>query len=291
MPASTHGHRLQTIMWVVYNDEPTNGGTSATLGHSKGMTVADNGTGFWLVHSVPKFPHLPYQENNTYAYPETAVKFGQSFLCVSMVADELDKVGECIARRNQDRKKSIFLNLYLFFIDFVKISPDSFCPTVFKLDFFLPFICSASITNHDRSSQTNNTYVIINTFAGSQLINNEVVVYGSHFGAGLEAKYPTIYNATLPRGRPSKQNDGVRLQRLRSVDGFKFLSISKNRYFGKGIQNTYLGVTWLFFRWSENWYDVFFFNFDNFITIQPTKTAENNTFQHNRSYLHEIPIV
>lgn len=75
----------------------------------------------------------------------------------------------------------------------------------------------------------------LNTIAGNQLINNEVVVYGSHFGVGLDAKYPTIYNATLPRRRPSKENEGVRLQRLQSVDGFKFLSISKNRFFGKGI--------------------------------------------------------
>lgn len=102
-------------MWVVYNDEPSNGGTSSTLGHSKGMTVADNGTGFWLVHSVPKFPYLPYQENNTYAYPETAVKYGQSFLCVSMVADELDKVGEYIVRRNPHRKSMQF---FFSFIDF-----------------------------------------------------------------------------------------------------------------------------------------------------------------------------
>lgn len=81
-------------MWAVYNDEPTNGKTTFTLGHSKGMVVADNSSGFWLVHSVPKFPKLPYQNNNSYMYPTTGVKYGQSFLCVSMVAKELDKVGK-----------------------------------------------------------------------------------------------------------------------------------------------------------------------------------------------------
>lgn len=80
-------------MWLVYNDEPTNRNASFVLGHAKGLVVADKNTGFWLVHSVPKFPYLPYQNNNTYTYPPTGLKFGQSFLCVSMVAEELDKVG------------------------------------------------------------------------------------------------------------------------------------------------------------------------------------------------------
>lgn len=80
-------------MWVTYNDESSNGKTDGTDGHSKGVVVANNSLGFWLVHSVPKFPQTPYQKNS-YAYPKTAVKFGQSFLCISMMADELDKVGK-----------------------------------------------------------------------------------------------------------------------------------------------------------------------------------------------------
>lgn len=85
---------FQSIAWIVYNDEPTNGHTTFTLGHSKGMVAAGNNSGFWLVHSVPKFPQLPYQSNNSYAYPKTGVKFGQSFLCISMIPEELDKVGK-----------------------------------------------------------------------------------------------------------------------------------------------------------------------------------------------------
>lgn len=79
-------------MWLVYNDEPTNYKTVSTLGHSKGVVVGDSESGFWLVHSIPKFPYLPYQKNS-YTYPKTAVKFGQSFLCISMVAKELDNIG------------------------------------------------------------------------------------------------------------------------------------------------------------------------------------------------------
>lgn len=81
-------------MWIVYNDEPTNQRITSLMGHSKGMVVADNSSGFWLVHSVPKFPDLPYQNNNSYSYPSNGVPNGQSFLCVSMMTQELDKVGK-----------------------------------------------------------------------------------------------------------------------------------------------------------------------------------------------------
>ncbi|XP_050428234.1 cell-death-related nuclease 7 [Adelges cooleyi] len=85
-----------TLMWLVYNDEPTNGPVQMTLGHTKGMVAADKDSGYWLVHSVPKYPQLPYQNNNSYTYPPTGVKFGQSFLCLSMLSQELDKVGDQI---------------------------------------------------------------------------------------------------------------------------------------------------------------------------------------------------
>lgn len=80
--------------------------------------------------------------------------------------------------------------------------------------------------------------------AGDQLINNEVKVYGSHFGGNLKTAYPGLYTSTLPRGRrrdwKKKVNDGVRLQNLQSISGFKFLSISKNRYFAKGNMKCFL---------------------------------------------------
>lgn len=84
-------------MWVVYNDEPTNQPITFNMGHTKGMVMADRNTGFWLVHSVPKFPQLPY-ENNSYMYPHSGLMYGQSFLCMSMKAMELDSVGKLLGR-------------------------------------------------------------------------------------------------------------------------------------------------------------------------------------------------
>lgn len=177
-------------MWAVYNDEPTNGPVTFSKGHTKGMVVANNSSGLWLVHSVPKFPQLPYQNNNSYTYPKTGVLYGQSFLCMSMSAEELDKVGE-----------------------FVR---------TFDISFIIKF---------------RGWLVCINRCihpAGDQLINNEVLMYGSHFGSDLKSTYPGLYNATLPHHVPGVKNDGVRLQPLSSTGGIEFLSVSKNRHFGKG---------------------------------------------------------
>lgn len=177
-------------MWLVYNDEPTNTRPTFSLGHSKGTIVADKSTGYWLVHSVPKFPQLPYQ-NNSYTYPKTGLKFGQSFLCMSMVAKELDKVGKCC-----------WLNFYIIYF------------------------------------HTNRYNILINynfiASSGNQLINNEVLAYGSHFGKNLKQIYPSLYNASLPHHVPRKDNNGVKVQPLLSQGSVQFLSISKNRHFGKG---------------------------------------------------------
>lgn len=168
----------ESIMWIVYNDEPTNGPMTVSLGHSKGTVVADKNLGFWLVHSVPKFPQLPYQNNNSYTYPKTGIKYGQSFLCMSMTAEELDKVG-------------------------------------------------------------------------NQLIYNEVLVYGSHFGGDLKSTYPDLYNATLPH--ETVKNVEVRLQPLRSIEGFEFLSISKNRHFGKDLYEDYITQMAQSNLYTETW--------------------------------------
>lgn len=68
---------------VLYNDETPAGQTSFTHGHTKGVLALDHASGFWLVHSVPKFPPAP-STNHSYAYPHTGQMYGQSFLCVTV---------------------------------------------------------------------------------------------------------------------------------------------------------------------------------------------------------------
>jgi deoxyribonuclease II len=77
---------------VLYNDEPPTGEADEVRGHTKGVVVANDISGFWIVHSVPKFP--PEIEKGAYDFPESGRTYGQSFLCISMTGDQIWKVGK-----------------------------------------------------------------------------------------------------------------------------------------------------------------------------------------------------
>ena len=55
-----------------------------------GDVCFDKSTGFWLVHSVPKFPPV---SADGYSYPQTGQKYGQSFLCVTYGYAMLNDIG------------------------------------------------------------------------------------------------------------------------------------------------------------------------------------------------------
>jgi len=74
----------------MYNDETPDGKTSGSYGHTKGVISYKNKEGFWLIHSVPAFPPAP---PNEYGYSTKANIYGQSFLCTSLNAANLNKVG------------------------------------------------------------------------------------------------------------------------------------------------------------------------------------------------------
>lgn len=54
--------------------------------------MANEKGGFWLVHSVPRFPPN-FNKMDAYKYPRTGIKFGQSFLCISFKSNQIDYVG------------------------------------------------------------------------------------------------------------------------------------------------------------------------------------------------------
>lgn len=76
---------------MMYNDEPPNGKTDGSRGHTKGVLVGNSLGGFWLIHSVPKYPP-PLEES--YDFPSTGSLYGQSFLCINMNQEQLAKVGK-----------------------------------------------------------------------------------------------------------------------------------------------------------------------------------------------------
>lgn len=97
---STVGYTLQQIYisyqrsgdiaFLMYNDEDASGREFLSKAHSKGVLGLDTTSGFWLVHSVPKFP--PFAKDG-YSYPETAQRYGQSFLCVTFKMLTFNDIG------------------------------------------------------------------------------------------------------------------------------------------------------------------------------------------------------
>lgn len=79
----------ESVLLLAYNDEQPTGEVDFTDGHTKGVVATDGEQGIWLIHSVPKYP-----STNHYDYPKNAEHYGQSFLCISFEASQMDTVGQ-----------------------------------------------------------------------------------------------------------------------------------------------------------------------------------------------------
>ncbi|KAL3072658.1 hypothetical protein niasHS_017632 [Heterodera schachtii] len=78
--------------FALFNDEnPNNGKTDSNRAHMKGMLVFDDISGFWLVHSVPKFPASTGAD---YVYPQSGKRNGQSMLCITLSSTALKEIGQ-----------------------------------------------------------------------------------------------------------------------------------------------------------------------------------------------------
>jgi len=79
------------VGWLMYNDESPDGSTHSSYGHTKGDVAFDDNTGFWLIHSVPRWPEAPPA---SYDYPDKEKSYGQSFLCGTFVLNYFDQIAE-----------------------------------------------------------------------------------------------------------------------------------------------------------------------------------------------------
>lgn len=82
---------------LMYNDELPNGTTSGELhAHAKGVVAFDwtYQTGFWMIHSVPRFPPAPDGPSSRYAFPPSGLIYGQTMICVTLPLHQADLVGE-----------------------------------------------------------------------------------------------------------------------------------------------------------------------------------------------------
>jgi deoxyribonuclease-2 len=90
---------LETTGYILYNDEKPGdvpGRDNGLLGHTKGVLAFDTGTetGYWLLHSWPKFA-----EPNAKVDPTP--KFGQTYLCLSLSLDTLQQIAALMIDHQQ----------------------------------------------------------------------------------------------------------------------------------------------------------------------------------------------
>lgn len=92
------GSQQQTAH-LLYNDETPGGEVSSYRAHAKGVVVFGRSLGFWLVHSVPKFP--PDPASQPYGYPDPEAEYGQSAACVSLESKAIEGcVATCLLVRS-----------------------------------------------------------------------------------------------------------------------------------------------------------------------------------------------
>ena len=82
----------ENTAYAIYNDErpptySTPDWPSSDSAHAKGVMASDGTTGFWLVHSTPKFPDL---NAINFTFPRGGTIYGQSFLCLSLSNEEIN---------------------------------------------------------------------------------------------------------------------------------------------------------------------------------------------------------
>ncbi|ESO01864.1 hypothetical protein HELRODRAFT_65498, partial [Helobdella robusta] len=83
--------RMDSFLYLLYNDDtPGERKQSSYRAHAKGALAFDRKTGFWLVHTIPRYPP-PAREG--YTYPKSASINGQVMLCLSLNSDQLEKIG------------------------------------------------------------------------------------------------------------------------------------------------------------------------------------------------------
>lgn len=60
----------------------------------EGVFAGDKQQGFWLIHSLPRFP--PRSKEGQFVYPHNGIVYGQTFLCLSVQAANYDAIAKLL---------------------------------------------------------------------------------------------------------------------------------------------------------------------------------------------------
>ncbi|KAL1438421.1 hypothetical protein MTO96_048035 [Rhipicephalus appendiculatus] len=95
----TAKQKPKNLTYVVYNDQPpdspgrqkveqrTHQSARSSLA---GLFIFDEESGVWIIHSVPKFPEMLH--HGFYTFPTSGREFGQTILCVTFPASQLETI-------------------------------------------------------------------------------------------------------------------------------------------------------------------------------------------------------
>jgi len=89
-------HASQSTAHAFWNDEHPGANTvDSPWAHAKGAVAFDAQGGFWLTHSVPKFPNT-VTHGLAHAWDDASAKYGQVFLCITVGVAALQQIGEAM---------------------------------------------------------------------------------------------------------------------------------------------------------------------------------------------------
>jgi deoxyribonuclease-2 len=79
------------VSYIIYNDEsPLNTTYNPKYGHTKGILATDGTQGFWLQHSVPKWPLGPTYTSSYEGLTSNGFDYGQHFFCLTLSQHEIE---------------------------------------------------------------------------------------------------------------------------------------------------------------------------------------------------------
>ncbi|KAK7095411.1 hypothetical protein V1264_006822 [Littorina saxatilis] len=79
--------KKEDTFYLMFNDWQPSGKLSVNHGHAKGTLGFDKRSGFWLIHSVPRFPRA--HSEGSYQWAHNGCVFGQMLFCVSFAYKSL----------------------------------------------------------------------------------------------------------------------------------------------------------------------------------------------------------
>mmetsp|Transcript_149414 Transcript_149414/g.461245 ORF Transcript_149414/g.461245 Transcript_149414/m.461245 type:complete len:343 (-) Transcript_149414:227-1255(-) len=84
------------VGYAMWNDEHPDGTKiKAPMAHAKGVVAFDSEEGFWLTHSLPRFPQKVAKGYKS-SWEAAAHDYGQSYLCLSLHTAALSQVGDAM---------------------------------------------------------------------------------------------------------------------------------------------------------------------------------------------------